>query len=186
MIEHHSPQIIEQSGMKFLKLRVPSKSTPDPRTITYFPSGKHFCDCPGHAWKVKRGTFIQPNQLKWCRHHSMTTLKVLELFKDRIYIYINSGQLEAAWKLIGCQRPDFYQAERVHCTDCPLYPDVCNIHPIRARSRNRKPLVWRLQTAIFNHRKKDAKRLFRKYCKAVKGMQHESDTRGNQEQSSEP
>ena len=170
-------KIIEQSE-DYLKLEVPSKSSPtDNRTITFYPSGKHFCSCPGHEWKVIRKSYTLPNHKKWCRHHSLTTLPILEMFKDRTYFYISQGYIKAAWRFIGCQFPEYYNEMQLHCTRCPLYPETCNIHPIRFGKHNtRKPLVWRLQTAIFNKHRAASKKLFRRFCRITKEVKDERET----------
>ena len=61
--------IIEQTN-SMLKLRFPSKSEIDPRTIEHYEGGRHHCDCPGHYWKNKsKRETVADGKMKWCRHH---------------------------------------------------------------------------------------------------------------------
>lgn len=169
---------IEKQETNYLHLKVPSKSSPgEPRDLVFYPSGKHHCSCPGHDWKVKRQTYSLPNHKKWCRHHTMNTLVPMELFTRRILHYITKGYIKAAWQFISCQFPEHYSEEQIHCSSCPLYPKYCNIHPIHfGKHLSRRPLVWRLQTAIFNKRRKDALTLFKSLNRKVKEIKNERDT----------
>lgn len=173
----HVAQIVQQTS-NTLVLRVPSESTPSsPRTLTFYPSGKHHCDCPGHEWKVMRKTYTLPNHKKWCRHHTLNTLPLLEFLEARTLHYIRRGYIKAAWPLIGCQLPEHYNEEAIYCQDCPLYPSICNIHPIHyGRQLNHKPLVWKLQTAIFAHERKRALRLFKTLRRKAQEVKDERET----------
>jgi ferredoxin len=77
----------------------------------------------------------------------------IEMIRDkRRAPYVALAQLR-------CQFPENYNHMKVHCHGCGLYPRVCNIHKIKINHRGKLPLVWRLQTAIYNGRRKDAEKL---------------------------
>lgn len=167
-----SPKVLKDDR-NYLKILAPSKSQPEaPRTIQFYPSGKHHCDCPGWSWFRKRG-----EAYKLCRHAKMTTIPVAK--SDRQFDYLLDAMkfigdpdtaLYVAWGSIQCQFPEYRGLDTVKCDACPLYPKVCNVHPTRFGSgprNNRKPLVWKLQTAIYNGRRKEALRLVRRIKSAV-------------------
>lgn len=149
----------------YIRLRVPSKSRPlNPRIVHYYPSGRHHCEeCLGHKY--------MPPGNKRCRHFKMTTMdtssrpahylkyayKLLRNLKKPPYV---------SWGFVRCQFPEHRPVLNVRCYKCPLYPGTCNVHPIMHGKRARKkPLVWRLQTAIYNNRRKDALKLMRRFIK---------------------
>lgn len=156
------PQIVSQSKL-YLQLKVPSKSKPNStRTIEYKPSGDSVCDCPGDYWFKVRGLEYD----KMCRHHRMTTIEEAQgdpkVFLDEAWRLVNdrSKALYAVLAYMKCMQPE-HRSNRIHCEGCPLYPITCNIHKItyKYKGRNKSPLIWRLQTAIYNGRRKDARLL---------------------------
>lgn len=160
------PQIAYQGAR--LILRVPSKTHPhEPRLVEYKIEGDRFCDCEGHHWFTVKGEAAT----KMCRHHKMTTIRTalsgdprgllrtaLRLVGD------HSKATSVAWAHVFCQYPE--HRKTLECTGCPLYPVVCNIHPIRYK-RSAKPLVWKLQTAIYAGKRKESQRIIRKIMNAI-------------------
>lgn len=170
-----SPMPLEVTP-RYLRLLAPSKSKPlNPRTIQYYPSGKHHCSCPGWNWFRLQGKHDHK-----CRHYKLTTtpstncdplnsvLHALKVIKDA------ASRPFVSWGFVTCLFPQSRAVEgSVHCAACPLYPEYCNIHPIYFGKRNnQKPLVWRIQTAIYNGKRKEAARLLRKFAKIAKAIYH--------------
>lgn len=163
-----APQIISQRP-NILFLRVPSRSKPKETRIVKYESGvRGLCDCPGDYWFKVKGE----EDVKMCRHHKMTTIrKALGdpmglLIKAMAYARDRGTKLCVAWGHVFCQFPEHRNDKEIHCTSCPLYPETCNIHPIM-HGRNRKPEIWKLQTAIYNDRRKDAQKIIKKILREV-------------------
>lgn len=162
---------------RYLQLIAPSKSKPlVPQTIQFYPSGKHHCSCLGWIWFRRTG-----EHSKKCRHYKMTTIPVshsdtLKQLEYALKILSNKAKkLYVAWGFVSCQFPKHRNEDSVHCSSCILYPRQCNIHPIYFGNRSTsKPLVWKLQAAIYNGRRKDALRLMRKLLKIVKASKGDS------------
>lgn len=168
------PRIIDVNS-NYIKLETPSKSAPGIRqTVTYWSTGKHHCECEGHYWFMKKGLFEN-----MCRHCKMSTvfpsslmsgplaelMVAMDVLKDRVL------KAFVAWHYIRCQFPEHYEPGALMCRGCPMYPVYCNIHPIKYSARGtRKPLVWRLQTAIYAGEKKRARKLLRQYVKKLKEL----------------
>lgn len=158
-------------SFRYLRLIAPSKSKPlVPQTIQFYPSGKHHCSCLGWVWFRRTG-----EHHKKCRHYKMTTIPdsrsdTLKQLEYAFKILGNSAKkLYVAWGFVSCQFPQHRDEGSVHCSGCMLYPDYCNIHPIYFGKRsNSKPLVWKLQTAIYNGRRKEATKLLRRFLKVVR------------------
>jgi len=151
-------------------VQAPSKSEPGiRREVHLYSSGRHFCSGPGHYWfKVKQ------MYEKKCRHVKMSTIPEsrkhtynLRYVKMALSRYVNKHP-SALWRFINCQFPYLRPLNKVRCTGCPLYPQTCNKYVIYYGPRQRhKPLVWRLQTAMYHGRRKDAKKMLRRFMKEV-------------------
>ena len=59
----------------------------------------------------------------------------------------------------------------IHCVDCGLYPKVCNVHKIQYK-RNKIPMVWQLQTAVYHGERS-------KSIKLIKQIKKEVEKNGN-------
>lgn len=173
----NSPIPLEVS-YRYLRLLVPSKMTPtEPRTIQYYPSGKHHCGCPGWMWNRRLGKHDSK-----CRHHKMTTIKTgpSDTLKELLYSFKllsnRAKKMYVSWGFVSCQFPQHRDEGAVHCTGCIMYPEYCNVHPIYFGKRsNSKPLIWKLQTAIYNGRRKDALQLMRNFVKVVRAIRSGDD-----------
>lgn len=158
---------------RYLRLIAPSKSKPlTPRIIQYYPSGKHHCSCPGWQWFRRTG-----EHEKKCRHHKMTTIPFSPSNTLRQLVYAlkiaknKAKKLYVTWGFVSCQFPEHRPQQSVHCSKCVLYPTYCNIHPIYFGSRSSsKPLIWKLQTAIYLGKRKKATRLLRKFLKVINAI----------------
>jgi len=164
------PKLIYQSK-RALMLEVPSKSEPGMTHITEFkPDGSRDCRCPGVYWFKKRGQDL----VKYCRHQKMSTIfkstdepwselkQAMTTAKDK------NRMLAVALNHIKCQVPDHYQEDRVHCTGCPLYPVTCNIHKITINHHGRLPLVWKIQSKVYNGKRTDTIKILGKILKNVR------------------
>jgi hypothetical protein len=153
------------SNYDYLRLKVPSRSRPGaPKTLHYYPSGLHHCEeCLGHKF--------MPTGRKRCRHFKMTTMdtsrRPFHYLKYAYQLLRNRRKaIYVSWGFVRCQYPELRPLFKVKCFKCPLYPRTCNIHPIYFGKRaRRKPTVWKLQSAIYNGRRKDALRLLRQFIK---------------------
>lgn len=157
--------------IKYLRLAVASKSSPGkPRLIQFYPSGKHHCSCPGWEWFRLQGKHDSK-----CRHFKLTTIPTvftdplgqlqhgLEVLKNK------SRKMYVSWGFVSCQFPE--NKGTVHCTNCMMYPRYCNIHPTYTGSRGTsKPLVWKIQTALNNGRRKEALRMYKTLVKVAAAL----------------
>jgi len=169
-----TPKVLEVDR-RYIRLSVPSVSEPlEPRTVQYYPSGKHFCDCPGWSWFRKRG-----EAYKLCRHAKMTTMQIVKSDQAAQLEYAvklvddKTAALPVTWGFVACQFPIYRGLDTVQCTACPLFPNNCNVHPIRFGKgcrNNRKPLIWKVQSAIYNGRRKEASRLLRRFARIVAAL----------------
>ena len=143
-------------------------------TVEFTKYGKRDCSCIGHNFLEKKGE----DMFKDCRHKKMNTMYTrpgetrhqLELMAVDAMIELTRRGRPAtnAWGWIYCQFPKYYNPIAVHCTGCPLYPTVCNIHKIRVPGkRNKLPLIWKLQGQIYAGHKKEAAKILRKIIKEV-------------------
>lgn len=168
------PRVVSVTPTRLL-LKAPSKSTKLPRLVEYLKTSKGIekkdCSCPGTYWFRVKGQADK----KMCRHHKMTTVHestnstpykdlmgAIDTVKNR------SRALYVVMADIRCQHPEHRGV--VHCDECPLYPETCNVHKIvyDKNGRKRVPQVWKLQTAIYNGRRKDAKRILVQILKNVR------------------
>jgi len=113
-------------------------------TVEFTKYGKRDCSCIGHNFLEKKGE----DMFKDCRHKKMNTMYTrpgetrhqLELMAVDAMIELTRRGRPAtnAWGWIYCQFPKYYNPIAVHCTGCPLYPTVCNIHKIRVPGKRNK------------------------------------------------
>lgn len=167
----HVPHI-EKQDFNYVKLQVPSKSKPGlTHALHFYPSGRHHCKCKGHGWAVKTRKYAQK-----CRHWKMSTIQDRNFAKPLSYLEYSlklmrdpTKWISVSWGFISCQFPMYRRPAGVKCSGCPMYPAFCNKHPIYYGPRkNSKPLIWKIQTAVYNKRRGDAVRLMKKYIKEVK------------------
>jgi len=159
-----TPKVIYQSERE-LGLKVQSKSEPGvPHMVSYKPDGERDCSCPGHHWfKIRK-----LDQTKMCRHHKYTTIPI---DNDPVWSWKMTSKIlkkrsipiKTVLNNMVCAFPGHRNPFAVHCSDCPLYPTTCNIHPIK--TGRSKPLVWKLQTAVYNGRRKDAIKIVKEIIK---------------------
>ena len=169
--EIHVPHV-KELDRNYLQLTAPSREKGKVYKVTFFPSGKRHCECLGHYWFMKGKGYD-----KFCRHCKMSTIfksvsgDIFGEFRNALKILGNKKtDMPVAWSFVHCQFPEHYVEGTVHCQRCSLDPDVCNIHPIKYGPRIlRKPLIWKLQTAILNGRRKESKRIIRKIIKTIEG-----------------
>jgi hypothetical protein len=168
------PIIISQSE-RYLQLAVPSKSKPGTyRTVEYKPNGDKDCSCPGVHWFKVKGQDLY----KLCRHQKMTTIPPTHeygiprqmLNHAKRLIKNKKAALYAAWGNVQCQYYQYYKDDETHCMKCPLYPEVCNIHKIMygRGPQARLPLIWRLQTACYNNKRREAQRIINQIINYIK------------------
>jgi hypothetical protein len=151
---------------------VPSDSQPGTtHLVEYGPGDKRSCSCIGAEWLEKKGVA----HMKLDRHQRMTTIERADpesqgqsmFHQARELLKEKSISLEAVWGHIKCMHPEFYDEYNIHCGGCPLYPVKCNIHKITYDARKKKqPLVWKLQMALYNGRRKEAKRIMKEMVKS--------------------
>lgn len=158
------PIIVSQSD-RYLQLEVPSKSEPGlTRVVEYKPNGDRECSCPGAYWFREKGQDLY----KLCRHQKMTTIneQVHNWPYDRFcemreMVRTKRVPLYVIWGNHTCMNAENRNDNGIHCTGCPLYPKVCNIHKIKYGNgpRARLPLIWKLQTACYNNERTRARKL---------------------------
>ena len=161
------PRIIRQRN-DYLDLRVPSQSRPGHlQQIQYWEDGNHNCECPRYQWAVKTKKFTRR-----CRHWRMTTIEPGDMPVTRLKRAIRAVKQNARtprkiWKMLRCLNPQKYRLG-VRCSSCELYPEYCNVHPIRySRRGTRKPMIWKIQTALYNGQKRKAQAMMMKLLKRV-------------------
>ena len=163
-------RIIKQTR-DYLDLRVPSKSRPGSmRQIQFWEKGTHNCNCPRYGWAHKTQKFSDR-----CRHWRETTMVTGDMPTTRLKRAIralkqNARSPRRIWSMLRCLHPHRYKLG-IRCTGCPFYPYWCNVHPIRhSRRGTMKPVVWKIQTALYNGNKKEALRLMRKLLEVVEAV----------------
>ena len=143
--------------------------------MTFFRGGGWTCSCPAVYWSQMKKLWN-----KKCRHYKRVTLrteefpmeefeKAYEMLKDK------KVPMEKVWETMSiCAMPLQYSISEIHCKKCQLYPNWCNKHLITYSRRNsKKPMVWKIHTALLNNRRKDAKTLMLKYIKLVRAVRNE-------------
>jgi len=87
-------------------------------------------------------------------------------------IKAGAGDTSKLWMDVRvCSSPMNYNMNSLYCTKCPMYPGTCNRVLITVKGR--KPLIWALQAALLNNRRKDAKEILEKIIninKMIKGQ----------------
>jgi len=150
-----TPVILSQTRYQ-IKLAVGKLSfNGEEGALTYFSSGDFSCTCKAFFWAKKKMQYPRV-----CGHQHLVTiichadaLECLHQALDRIKEEKTS--LSREWMDIRfCQYPMNFSMTRLYCKECPLFPDICN--RILITSKGRKPLIWKLQSALFNGRRKDA------------------------------
>ena len=147
----------------------------DYQIIKFFRGGGWDCSCPAVYWAKMKSLWN-----KQCRHYKMCTLRggekpvptleeALQLLKDK------KIPMRNVWdKMNICAMPVNYSISEIHCKKCPLYPVWCNKHVIIFGKRNsRKPMIWKIQTALYNDKRRIATKLLRKYLKLVRAVRNE-------------
>ena len=147
----------------YLDLRVPSRGTPGLlRQIQFWKDGNFNCGCPGYYWGVKSEA-----QSRQCRHWRETTMVTGDMPITRLKRAIRALKQGARsnvgiWQMLKCLYPYKYKLG-VRCVQCPLYPHWCNVHPIKFSKRGtKKPVIWKIQTALYAGRKKAALKMMNK------------------------
>lgn len=147
----------------YLDLRVPSKgSLGSLRQIQFWEKGTHNCNCPRYSWAMKTKKFSNK-----CRHWKQTTIQTGDMPMTRLKRAIralkqNARSTNGIWAMLRCLHPHKYKLG-IQCQGCPLHPYWCNVHPIRHSKRGTmKPVIWKIQTALYNGRKKEALKMMRK------------------------
>lgn len=170
-----SPRVISVSW-KEIKVDVPSLSNlGELQSMRFLKGGGYDCVCRAYYWASMKGQMSRK-----CRHYNRCTLKAtgnpikeleeaLEMLKDK------KVPMEKVWEKASiCAMPLQYSLTEIHCKKCTLYPNWCNKHIITFSTRkSKKPMIWRIQTALLNNRRKDAKSLLRKYIKLVRAVRNE-------------
>jgi hypothetical protein len=170
------PHITYQSDT-VLMYRVPSKSRPGESQITeYGPGQKRDCTCEGTQWFKVR----QQDHMKMCRHQKMTTIAPREGCVAMLEQTLNSAiklckskeiGLEMVWASMGeCSEPTRWDEYAIECRGCPMYErNICNIHKIQRKDkRNRLPLLWKLQGAVYRGKRKQALKILLKIKKEIR------------------
>lgn len=152
-----TPRILRQTNVSIL-YDVSSRTRQDTsHKLTIMEGDEYHCTC--EAFRFGRV----------CRHAKMTRMKMY--VGENLPLAL--GRLEdktlkpyVAWDAITCMQPKEYDAKKLNCSWCKLYPEYCNIHPIHYK-RNAKPLVWRIHTELMRGKRKTAAKMLRTYIKAV-------------------
>ena len=157
------PKIAAQTEDEII-YRVPSKSRKElMQLMAYSSVEKPICTCEGAHWIKQRGLD------KTCRHQKETTiantcdtpLESLDALNHVLYLIKKKQSAETMWSYVTCLNTD--KRGELRCTNCPLYPYVCNIHLMRFG--NMKPLVWKLQTSLYNRQWKKSRNLIKEIRK---------------------
>ena len=168
---------IHYQSKHMVMYKVPSESNPGTtHLVEYGPGDKRSCSCIGAEWLEKKGIA----HMKLDRHQRMTTIQLAEppsqgqsLYQQATKIIkTRACDLAAAWGHIRCTQPVHYDEFAIHCEGCPLYPVVCNIHKITYGPRKKKqPLIWKLQKAIYNGRRKESREILNQIRSALKTIE---------------
>ena len=167
-------------GILKLHYRVKSKQSKKggDHAVTFCLDGKRTCECIGNHWLEKRVDDV----LADCRHKKLVTIYTSSYFTGKhIHTMILKALtdktigIEVAWGYMFCQQPKFYNPIALYCTNCKLFPNVCNIHKIKIPGkRNTLPLVWKLQGQIYAGKRIAAAKTIRKIMKAVNDLDRKS------------
>jgi hypothetical protein len=170
------PQIHYQSE-NILIYKVPSKSRPGTTQITeYGPGQKRDCTCEGTEWFKVR----QQGHMKMCRHQKMTTIAPREgcvaVFEEVLNRSIRlcrtkNSTLDFVWPYMqDCSEPTRWDEYTIECKGCPMYErNICNIHKIKRKDRrNRLPLLWKLQGAVYRGKREQALKILLKIKKEIR------------------
>jgi len=162
---------INKQTRDYLDLRVPSKGKPGSVwQIQFWEKGTHNCNCPRYKWAMKTMKFSNK-----CRHWIETTIQVGDMPMTRLKRGIralkqNARDPRGVWKMLRCLYPHRYRLG-TRCHGCPFYPTWCNVHPIRHSKRGtKKPVIWKIQTALYNGNKKEAMRLMKKLLEVAEAI----------------
>lgn len=164
-------------GSRMLRILVPSRSELGKfREIKFFKGGGWTCNCPAVYWARQR----QDGWSKKCYHYRMTTLDAgkepLPTLEEALFQLKNkSVPMKTIWENMRiCSMPTKYQLSEMYCKSCPMYPEWCNVHIITFGKRGlKKPMIWRIQSALLNERRKDAIRLLSHFIKLVSAIRNE-------------
>jgi hypothetical protein len=156
------PQVVGQSNGSLI-LRVGSDSRKGHTHLLEYNETTEMCTCEGAGWIERKGL----KGVKFCRHHRKTTVPTTEIpfeaLQEATRLMRRKAPLRVVMSYVTCQSPT--NQGKVHCTSCGLYPNVCNVHPIKMGRR--KPLYWKFVTAVYNGRRKEARVLLREMTKEV-------------------
>ncbi|MHA2022640.1 MAG: hypothetical protein ACTSWQ_03155 [Candidatus Thorarchaeota archaeon] len=180
MMKYQPVAKIRYQSDHILNYSVESKNSKpgESHQLHFKTGGIRECSCVGAKWlKVK-----VDDALRDCRHKKLVTIypTTSEVYPNELmFEYLlratsnKTVGLEIIWNNIKCQQPNRYNPANIYCKDCPLYPDVCNIHKMKVPGkRNTLPMVWRLQGHIYKGERKKAAKLLRKIIKEIERRLH--------------
>jgi len=170
---------IRYQSDRILNYSVASKSSMpgESHQLSFRADGTRECSCIGNKFIEKKGD----DMFRDCRHKKLVTIYAEPHDEPMSYWYEiqtilngNKHDIAMAWGSVVCANPEYYHPMNIYCKDCPLYPDVCNIHKMRVPGkRNTLPMVWRLQGHIYKGERKKAAKLLRKIIKEIERRLHE-------------
>lgn len=172
-----TPKVILTSA-RILKIHAPSRSELGKfREIKLFKGGGWTCDCPAVYWARQR----EEGWSKKCYHWRMTSLEAgkppMPILEEALtQLKSRKVPLKTIWdNMRVCSMPVKFSLTELYCKTCPFYPYWCNKHIIIYGPRGtKKPLIWKIQSALLNERRKDAIKLLTHFIKIVRAVRNDS------------